>query len=100
MNGGGSYNKSIHSDVDSFKSSLKHDSFDILSNSDKSNEQQKNFKLAPQGLFLTSDRDYIKCRGMQKIMAKIGLGKGFVRKKEFLGREHPDIGQGHQDQSV
>ncbi len=36
--GGGSYNKSLHSDVDSLKSSLKQgeDSCDIYSNSDKS----------------------------------------------------------------
>jgi hypothetical protein len=37
-NNGGSYNKSLHSDVDSLKSSLKQgdDSCDIYSNSDKS----------------------------------------------------------------
>ncbi len=38
LNNGGSYNKSLHSDVDSLKSSLKQgeDSLDIYSNSDKS----------------------------------------------------------------
>ena len=73
----------MHSDVDSLKSSLKQGdlSFDIMSNSDKSNSNADantiHMKLVigqqqSGGTSGPPDRDYILCRKMQKIMDKIG----------------------------
>ena len=74
----GSYNKSLHSDVDSLKSSVKQgdSSFDIMSNSDKSNSNAPDASGLHMKLMISStsataaqaDRDYLKCRKMEKIM--------------------------------
>ena len=81
-----SYNKSLQSDVDSLKSSLKQDSCDILSNSDKSsNEQHKKMSIMAHGLFTQSDRDYLSCKKMKKIMTKIESGKRFNLNRTFRG---------------
>ena len=74
----------MHSDVDSLKSSIKQgdSSFDLMSNSDKSNSNAPDangtmhMKLLLGGAGnAAADRDYLKCRKMEKIMEKIGNGK-------------------------
>lgn len=79
----GSYNKSLASvDVDSLRSGGNGlgGGVDILSNSDKSsstnNDQSRRVSLMVLNhISQSADRDYIKCKKMEKIMQKLESGK-------------------------
>lgn len=104
ISGSGSYNKSLHSDVDSLKSSLKNDSCDILSNSDKSstnNEQQRpSFKVSIMASGPGSNRDYLDCRRMPKVMSQLGDGKAILLVISLYCRCYSNFRESPENQSV